>query len=125
MRILIVSNVFPPDGFGGYERACRDESIGLIDRGHDVTIVTSTLSTRNVTEENNQIRNRIRRVLFLTNKYSPAVTHPIPDQCEHVRSKLASGHNIGVLLDQIDACRPDVVLLYNILGLGGLQILST
>ena len=125
MRILIVSNLFPPDGFGGYERACRDESIGLIDRGHDVTIVTSTLSTRNVTEENNQIRNRIRRVLMLSNRYSPAVTHPIPDQCEQIRSKLVSGHNIAVLLDQIDACKPDVVLLYNILGLGGLQILST
>ncbi len=42
MRILVVSNFYPPFFIGGYEVACRDVVEQLRSRGHDVTVLTST-----------------------------------------------------------------------------------
>lgn len=41
MRILFLSNYYPPRHFGGYEELCQDVAIGLRDCGHQVTILTS------------------------------------------------------------------------------------
>jgi glycosyltransferase involved in cell wall biosynthesis len=42
MRILIVSNLYPPFFMGGYELGCQDVVDGLRKRGHAVTVFTST-----------------------------------------------------------------------------------
>lgn len=41
MRILIITNLYPPHTIGGYELACRDVAEGLRRKGHDVFILTS------------------------------------------------------------------------------------
>jgi glycosyltransferase involved in cell wall biosynthesis len=41
MRILVVSNFYPPHFFGGYELGCRDVVERLLARGHDVNVLTS------------------------------------------------------------------------------------
>jgi glycosyltransferase involved in cell wall biosynthesis len=48
MKILVVSNVYPPHFVGGYELGCRDVVEGLKARGHSVCVVTSDF--RNATE---------------------------------------------------------------------------
>lgn len=40
MRILVVTNLYPPDAEGGYEFGCRDVVEGLERRGHVVKVVT-------------------------------------------------------------------------------------
>ncbi len=42
MRILVVSNFYPPQYMGGYELGCRDVVEGLRARGHEITVLTST-----------------------------------------------------------------------------------
>ncbi len=42
MRILVVSNLYPPYFMGGYELICCDVVQGLRKRGHEVTVFTST-----------------------------------------------------------------------------------
>jgi glycogen(starch) synthase len=42
MRILVVSNLYPPYFIGGYELGCRDIVEGLRARGHEVRVLTST-----------------------------------------------------------------------------------
>ncbi|QDU87233.1 Glycogen synthase [Pirellulimonas nuda] len=42
MRILVISNLYPPHYLGGYELGCRDVAEGLRARGHEVTVLTST-----------------------------------------------------------------------------------
>lgn len=42
MRILIVSNLYPPHHVGGYELGCRDVVHALRLRGHEVFVLTST-----------------------------------------------------------------------------------
>src|ERR1044072_8859028 len=42
MRILVISNFYPPHFIGGYEIGCRDIVEALKARGHDVIVLTST-----------------------------------------------------------------------------------
>ena len=45
MKILVVSNLYPPDFIGGYELGCRQAVDVLRDRGHEVRVLTSTPRT--------------------------------------------------------------------------------
>ena len=42
MRILVLTNFYPPHYVGGYELGCRDVVEGLRARGYDVRVLTST-----------------------------------------------------------------------------------
>jgi glycosyltransferase involved in cell wall biosynthesis len=42
LKILVISNFYPPYFVGGYELGCRDVVEGLRARGHDVSVLTST-----------------------------------------------------------------------------------
>ena len=41
MKILVLSNLYPPDFIGGYELGCRQVSDALRGRGHEVLVLTS------------------------------------------------------------------------------------
>lgn len=45
MRILFVSNLFPPDARGGYEQWCEEVAQSLAARGHQLCILTSRSHT--------------------------------------------------------------------------------
>ena len=38
MRILVLSNLYPPAAVGGYERMCHDVVERWRARGHDITV---------------------------------------------------------------------------------------
>jgi hypothetical protein len=41
VKILVLSNLYPPDFIGGYELACEQAVDALIARGHEVRVLTS------------------------------------------------------------------------------------
>lgn len=41
MRLLFLSNFYPPYAIGGYEQRCQDTAISLVKRGHSVHVLTS------------------------------------------------------------------------------------
>lgn len=41
MRVLILSNFFPPYARGGYEQWCAEVALALRDRGHEIEVITS------------------------------------------------------------------------------------
>lgn len=41
MRLLFLSNFYPPSGQGGYEEWCQEMALQLRDRGHEVIVLTS------------------------------------------------------------------------------------
>lgn len=41
MKVLIISNYFPPNYVGGYELYCKDVADSLVERGHEVRVLTS------------------------------------------------------------------------------------
>ncbi len=50
MRVLVLSNLYPPNALGGYEMSCRD----VVDRwraaGHEVTVLTTSTTVGGVVE---------------------------------------------------------------------------
>jgi glycogen(starch) synthase len=79
MRILVVSNFFPPHAIGGYELGCADVVEALIKDGHEVRVLTSTYRVDRPVEDGNvfrwlqsslgwQSRNRLRYVAALIDK---------------------------------------------------------
>lgn len=46
MKILVVTNLYPPQHIGGYELGCRDVVEKLRQRGHDVRVLTSDFCNR-------------------------------------------------------------------------------
>ncbi|MHB8670845.1 MAG: glycosyltransferase [Acidimicrobiales bacterium] len=42
-RILVLSNMYPPHHYGGYELSCRDVVVRWRERGHRVAVLTTTL----------------------------------------------------------------------------------
>ena len=42
MKILVISNLYPPHSIGGYEERCRQIVDRLIERGHEIRVLTST-----------------------------------------------------------------------------------
>jgi len=46
MRILVLSNLYPPYYIGGYELGCRDVVDQLRDRGHTVRVLTSSYGVK-------------------------------------------------------------------------------
>ncbi|MEP6669616.1 MAG: glycosyltransferase family 4 protein [Chthoniobacter sp.] len=51
MRLLVVSNLYPPHYIGGYELGCRDVVHALRQRGHDVRVLTSTFRYPGIADE--------------------------------------------------------------------------
>ena len=54
VKILVVTDAYPPHHVGGYELGCRDVAEKLSQRGHDVQVLTSTFRThQNFASETN------------------------------------------------------------------------
>lgn len=56
MRILVLSNLYPPYYLGGYELRCQDVVNCLRDRGHTVWVVTSTYGVGKPTKDEHVYR---------------------------------------------------------------------
>jgi glycogen synthase len=56
MKILFISNVYPPCGLGGYDAVCYEVATHLIARGHKVTVLTSNYRKGEVHRESEVYR---------------------------------------------------------------------
>ena len=106
MRVLVISNLYPPNVIGGYERLCFDVTARLADRGHNVTVLTSEFGG-NAADYPGQTIHRTLRLLVGGGIYS---AFPGSDE----ERKVVNGGNIDVLRETLLAARPDVVFAWNL-----------
>lgn len=106
MRILFLSNMYPPHVIGGYEALCQEAVDGLAQRGHQVTVLTSTYGYDGEVTEGN-----IHRLLSLEGdlqfyKMKDAWSYPGRRRrnLEHLRRLIA-------------AERPDIVFIWGMWNL--------
>lgn len=121
MRILVLSNLYPPDFIGGYELCCRQVVDALLARGHDVQVLTSSPRTPCPPADH------VLRQFELSNCYDAHdVLNSLPLTRKVLESKAVwvNAHNVHVLLDSLARFEPDVVYLWNLLGLGGLGLIG-
>lgn len=112
MRILVISNLYPPFSIGGYEERCRQVIDRLRSRGHTVRVLTSTHGLNG-----EQMDNQIHRRLAIHGYFG----HPwLPIQQLFFLEK----HNHHVLREELAGFRPDLIHVWNLGGLSKSLILT-
>ncbi len=101
MKILVVTNLYPPQHIGGYELGCRDVVEQLRARGHTVRVLTSRF--QNGKTENPPGEVDVERTL----QFNIAPTDPAHDK----RAEC------GKLTSALQRFTPDVVYFWNQAGL--------
>ena len=64
MRVLVITNMYPPHHYGGYELLCQEMVDGFRAAGHEVLVLTSNISVPGV-EDRPEPRTLVRRDLRL------------------------------------------------------------
>ena len=107
MKILTISNLFPPHGLGGYEERCRTVCRGLHERGHEVTVLTSQFgSTKTDTVDGMSVYRELVPIGFFD---FPWVRVPKLFDIERT--------NATALTKHIQALQPDVIHIWNMGGI--------
>jgi glycosyltransferase involved in cell wall biosynthesis len=122
MRILLLSNLFPPDAMGGYERGARQVADALRARGHEVRVLTSI--PRAPVPPEPHVR-RTLRLVDIWSDYLFARNAPVTNHLAQAESHRVSAANVHALLAELDDFRPDVAYAWMLTGLGGLGLMGT
>lgn len=111
LRILVLTNLYPPQELGGYGRSIYDFASNLRQLGHEIYVLTSNAPYLggDLSHETN-----INRNLRLMGSYEGSISvvqNP-------VQQRLISDHNQSLLLEIIRYFQPDAALLGNLDMLG-------
>lgn len=117
MKALIISNIFPPGFIGGYELGALDVAEGLRSNGHDVMVLTSDYFQ----DEENQFKNlNVTRTLQCA---QPFLMHDLQNY-KHLKSLYYNFANIRQIGYNLRKFKPDIVLLFNLCGIGPISIIQ-
>ena len=118
MRVLFISNLYPPYFIGGYELACSEVVRGLISRGHEALVLTSFSHLPAAPDPE-----YMDRCLDLRS-YDP---YPVNASLNNYQAFEASCSNLQNTVAVVAAIRrfnPTVVYCWHLHGIGGLSILD-
>lgn len=108
MRILFVSNLYPPVTIGGYEWVCHDVAEGLRARGHDIHILTTTLYRHGKGEGDPP---HIHRRLQL--KAHSRLAELTADSVVHANRVASQVHNVRAARRVLEQIRPEAIMVWN------------
>jgi glycosyltransferase involved in cell wall biosynthesis len=121
MKVMVVSNLYPPDFIGGYELCCRQVVDGLLDSGHDVRVFTCAPRMPCPDQAH------VHRLFKLCNCYDASFllrSTVMTRSLWRAEANLVSAFNVHVLAGALARFQPDVVYLWNLVGLGGLGLIG-
>jgi len=102
MKILTVTNYYPPHFLGGYEIACKDTMEFLKKMGHEVVVITSQYN------KNDEVEDGVSREMHLVNY----------KKVSRFEKKIQEYKNYKILLDAIKKVKPDLVYFWSLRGFG-------
>ena len=108
MRILFISNYYPPYEVGGYEQLCRDVAERLAARGHTLAALTSEYGTEG---DSAAKESDIYRRLKLRPSYN---RFPGPAAEFFLSRRANTKQNVARLERVLDEYRPEVVFIWNL-----------
>lgn len=117
MRVLALSNLYPPNAMGGYEMSCRDVVDRWRDRGHDVSVLTTGTRVGGVVEPDTETPHVRRTLEWYWREHAFLRPSPL------ARLRLER-HNQVRLRAALTAHRPDVVSVWHMGGMS-LSLLTT
>ena len=115
MKILIISNIFPPGFIGGYELGALDIARALHQRGHDIHVLTSNYF---LDDEKELDSLKVTRSLHYTD-----FTHELVEKSA-IKNYCYNFHNLRMIGSMIRQFQPQIVLAFNLIGLGVCSIIQ-
>lgn len=107
MKVLFVSNLYPPNAIGGYEQLCFDVADAFVRRGHEVSVLTSDYGGGEKSYEGQTIFRGLRLNAPADNIYGSL--HLTPDDRAAIDQ-----HNAQQLTDVVEQISPDVIFVWNL-----------
>src|SRR5207302_8306778 len=107
VRLLVLSNFYPPHHYGGYELSCRDVVERFRQRGHEAVVLTSGQRVAGVSDPPDEAASGVRRELQLYWDDHQLTSPLLPRRLAVERA------NQAALAAALDAGRPDVVSVWN------------
>lgn len=107
MKILFLSNLYPPNVVGGYERLCHEMATALAARGHAVCVLTSDYGTARKDYPGQEVRREWRLPTAKDNIYAP-FTGGAGERATIDRA------NIERLKAAVTDWQPDVIFVWNL-----------
>ena len=111
MKVLFITNYYPPFEIGGYEQLCRDVVERMLVRGHEVQVLTSD---HGVGSRPHVDPPYVCRDLRLHIRYNDRMNIPLQFLWRRPR---AEAHDRRCLSASVDRFAPDVVFVWNLQGL--------
>jgi glycogen synthase len=108
MRILLLSNFYPPYAIGGMERRCQETVDLLQQRGHEIVVLTSTYGV----SVNGLIEGNVYRLLALESD----LMHYRPLHF-FLKSGREEKRNLEIFIDTLDQFAPDLVFVWGLWNL--------
>lgn len=106
MKILALTNLYPPHHAGTFDHHCETVTESLRLRGHDILVLTSNHGLRSELRDG-----KIERRLQLNGAFGhPRITN-------FIELKAMELHNNDVLRETLDNFKPDVVHVFSMVGL--------
>lgn len=106
MKILALTNLYPPHHAGTFDTHCQSVVEALRLRGHSVLVLTSTAGLRD-----EQRDAEIHRTLLLNGAFGAQKVTAIQ------KLRAQEIHNNRMLLDALDAFHPDIVHVFSLRGI--------
>jgi glycosyltransferase involved in cell wall biosynthesis len=109
MRLLFLSNFYPPYEIGGYEQWCQEVATCLMNRGHEIAVLTSRYGAQKTSKNGTQ---QVTRTLYL--QADIAYYRPIDF---FLRRPCQDRANNRALRKKIAQFRPDIVMVWGMWNL--------
>ena len=106
MRVLFVSNLYPPNVIGGYERLCFEVASAFAARGHEIWVLTSDHGGGSAEYPGQTVRRTLR---LLTGE---GIYDPFPGDAA-ARDEVNRA-NLDALRAAVAEARPDAVFAWNL-----------
>jgi glycosyltransferase involved in cell wall biosynthesis len=112
-RILVVTNIFPPQELGGYGRMMWEFAQGLAARGHEVRVLTADLPglSKPPTPDEAAMESRVSRTLPILGEWRAGTPVVISDRSEIARRILSIRETVAAAIRDFGA---EVVLAGNL-----------
>ena len=106
MKVIFVSNYYPPYYIGGYELSCKDAADYLESCNHSVYVLTSDYKVPSQSNSN-IIKEKVQRTLKLINYSTPSYKNKYDIEV----------HNYNIVKQTIEDIKPDIVCFWNLQSL--------
>lgn len=110
LKILVLTNLYPPQVLGGYERSIADFARLLQHRGHQVLVLTSDTPELFAIHESRYAEPHVDRAFSLLGEWSSKGASWFDAEIVHDRLQ----QNVQVLNQNIDAFQPDICFAGNL-----------